>query len=116
MEFRTYQMAHGFVEDVSTRHHVQCRAVFVRVGVEPSSRLMMVIGLMLSVHCGYQKLDLLTVYFWNQLIVLIELQLHVGSLHAASVNAVALVLAFNATRQAAIQHSMSHVPNRLVCI
>jgi len=114
--FHTYQMVRGFVEDVCTRHHVQSHAAFVHVGAEPSSRPMMVTGHTLSVHCGYQKLDLQTVYFWNQLTVSIELQQHVGSLLAAFVNAVAVVPASSATRQVATQHSMSHVHNRLACI
>jgi len=116
MGFRTYRMVRGFAEDVCTHRHVRSRAAFVRVGVEPSNRLTTVIGHMLSVHCGYQKLDLQTVCFWNPLTVLIELQLHVGSLHAAFVSVVALVHVSSVTRQVATQHSMSHVPNRLACI
>jgi len=116
MGFHMYQMVRGFVEDACTHHHVQSRAAFVRVGVEPSSRQMMVIGHTLSVHCGYPKLVLQTVYFLNQLTVLIGLQRHVGSLRAASVNAVALVPVSSATRQVATLHSMSLVPNRLACI
>jgi len=109
-------MDRGFVEDACTHHRVQSHAAFVHVGVEPSNRLMMVIGHMLSVRCGYLKLVLRTVFFLNQLTVLTELQQHVGSLHAASVNAVALVPVSSATRPVATQHSMLLVPSRLACI
>jgi len=116
MGFHTYQMVHGFVEDACTHHHVQSRAAFAHLDMEHSSRLMMVIGHMLSVLCGYRKLDLQTACFWNRLIVSTALQQLAGSLHAAFVNAVVSVPASSATRRVVTQHSMSLVPSKLAYI